>query len=199
MDALSYPWVDLSSLPAHELKKLSEPWPVPREELARLIELVRPFVPEWAQLEAGAHFGPIRGKGSGHFGQLFVFYGNSVLVQRAALEQLQATGLKGLQGSPIQVSFRGKNPPEFLDLRLEQRGNLHRDCLPPDLKPPCQACGTQDLKRPEPVILDAASLPRDLDLFQERQGGIVIASERFVEAVRRLGLGGATFRELEAR
>lgn len=199
IDGLLYPCVDLSSLPAHELKKLSNPWPVPREEFNRLRELVRPFVPDWARLLPGAQFGPIRGKGSGHFGQLFVFYSCSVLVRREALEQLQAAGLRGLRGCPIQARFREKNPPEFLDLQLELRGQLHQDCLLPDLEGPCPACGYQGFSRPKRIVLDAASLPSDLDVFQDRKGGIVIASERFVDTVKRLNLGGATFNEVEVR
>ncbi len=67
-----YPCVDLSGLPPEELKKLSDSWPVPREEFVRRRELVRPLVPPGAVLKPGAAFGPLQGTRLGYFGQLFI-------------------------------------------------------------------------------------------------------------------------------
>ena len=197
---LQYPCVDLSSLPAHELEKLSNPWPVPLEELSRLTERVRPFVPSWAVLKPGAVFGPITGKGSGRFGQLFMQAPWILLLRREALEHLQASGVRGLQGCPIQVHFRGKNAPELLELQLKLHGRIHPSCLPPDRKPPCPTCGNESYKLPNPVALDAASLPEDVNVFRlEEVPGIILVTERFVDAVTRLELEGVAFRELETR
>lgn len=197
---LQYPCVDLSSLPAHELKKLSEPWPVPPEEISRLAELVRPFVPSWAVLKAGAAFGPLIGKGSGRFGQLFLQNPWTLLLRSEALEQLQAHGVRGLQGCPIDVRIRGKNPPELLELQLELHGRLHPACLPADRKPPCPTCGNDRLTLPDPIILEAASLPADVDAFRLAEATtVILVTERFVDAVKRLGLDGVTFRELKTR
>ncbi|WP_171819036.1 SitI6 family double-CXXCG motif immunity protein [Pyxidicoccus fallax] len=195
-----YPCADLSSLPAHELKKLSNPWPVPQEEIARLIELVRPFVPSWAVLQPGALLGPITGKGMSRMGQLFMQNPWTLLVRRGAFERLQAAGVRGLQGYPIDVRFRGKPPPELLDLQLELHGQMHPTCLPPDRKPPCPTCGDDSFKLPDPIVLDAATLPEHVDVFRMRDvPGIILVTERFVEAVKRLELDGVTFRELEVR
>lgn len=197
---LQYPCVDLSSLPGHELEKLSNPWPVPPEELSRLTELVRPFVPSWAVLKAGAVFGPITGKGSGRFGQLFLQAPWLLLLRREALERLQASGVRGLEGCPIQVHFRGKNAPELLELQLKLHGRIHPSCLPPDRKPPCPTCGNESYKLPNPVALDAASRPEDVDAFRLQDvPGIILVTERFVDAVTRLELDGVAFRELETR
>jgi hypothetical protein len=50
------------------------------------------------------------------------------------------------------------------------------------------------------MILAAASLPGDVDVFRLRQGWTnIIASERLVEAVHRLELDGVLFQELESR
>lgn len=169
---LEYPCVDLSSLPAHELKKLSDPWPIPREEMSRLTELVRPFVPSWALLKPGALFGPITGKGVGRFGQRVMQTPWTLLLRREALERLQTAGLRGLQACPSDIRFRGKNPPELLELH----------------------------KLPNPLILDATSLPEEVDVFRmEDVWGVILVTERFVDAVKRLELDGVTFRELEAR
>ncbi|MFP2909755.1 double-CXXCG motif protein [Pyxidicoccus sp. 3LFB2] len=200
---LEYPCVDLSSLPEHELKKLSDPWPVPSEELARLTELVRPFAPSWAVLKAGTLFGPITGKGSGHFGDLFMQAPWTLLLRRQALEQLQSSGVRGLQSNPIQVNFRGKNPPELVELQLRMYGRLHPACLAPDRKPPCPTCGNPSKQKlPNPLILDAKTLPADMnvDVFRlEEIPGFILVTERFVDAVAGHGLDGVTFRELETR
>lgn len=197
---LQYPCVDLSSLPEHELKKLSDPWPVPPQEMARLIEVVRPFAPAWAVLKAGALFGPLTGKASGRFGQLVMQTPWTLLLRREALEQLQAAGIRGLQGCPIDVRFRGKNPPELLELQLELHGSIHPSCLPADRKPPCPTCGNDWLKLPNPIVLDAASLPEDVDVFRMADAWtVILVTERFVDAVTRLELDGVTFRELETR
>ena len=200
MTGLLYPCTDLSSLPPQELEKLSTPRPVPREEIHRLAELVRPFAPSWALLKPGAKFGPLTGTGAGRFGQLFMQSPWTLYLRREALEQLRAAGVRGLQGCPIDVRVRGKNPPELLELQLELHGRFHPACLPADRKPPCPTCGNDRLKLPDPIILDAASLPEDVDVFRMADAWtVILVTERFVDAVTRLELDGVAFRELETR
>lgn len=195
---LQYPYVDLSGLP--ERKKFNKPWPVPFSEFSRLRELVRPMVPAGAILEPGTKFGPLEGTGSGFFGQLFMQNPWSIYVRREALEKLREAGLQGLQGCPVDVRFRVKRPPKLLALQLELHGRYHPDCLPADRKPRCPTCENEPFQRPNPIILDAASLPAELDIFRLREGWtLIIATERWVEAVRRLDLDGVIFRELETR
>ncbi|NPC77605.1 hypothetical protein HPC49_04980, partial [Pyxidicoccus fallax] len=144
---LSYPCVDLSALPPDDLKKLTDSWPVPRPEFNRLRELVRPFAPPEARLVSGVQFGPLSCKGSGNFGQLLAFYSTELLVRVEALAQLRGAGLRGLeQACPVQLRFRGKNPPEFLEVQLELHGTPHRDCVSPKSKPPCPTCGYEDIR-----------------------------------------------------
>jgi uncharacterized double-CXXCG motif protein len=190
--------VDLSGLP--ERKKFDDPWPVPFKEFARLRELVRPLSPQGAVLEPSTRFGPLEGTGSGYFGQLFMQNPWSLYVRREALDRLQEAGMRGLQGCPLQVRFRVERPPELLALQLDLQGQYHPDCLPPDRKPPCPSCENEPLTRPDPMLLDAASLPLDLDVFRLRQAWTVImASERMADAAQRLELDGVTFREVEVR
>jgi uncharacterized double-CXXCG motif protein len=192
--------VDLSSLPPHELKKLSDPWPVPREELERLREVVRPLVPPGTLLEPGTMLGPLVGTGLGSFGQLFMQEPWALYMRREALERLREAGMRGLLGCPTQIRFRTKHAPELLEMQLQTQGQYHPDCLPTERKPPCPTCGSDFLKRPDAIVLDAASLPTELDLFRLRQGWmLIIANERFVDMVRRLELDGVLFEELEVR
>lgn len=201
VSAAQYPCVDLSGLPEEEQKKLSDPWPVPMAEFVRLRELVRPLAPLGATLEPGTVFGPLTGTGSGLFGQLFMQNPWSLCVRREALERMQAAGLRGLHGCPLNVRFRVKRPPELVDVQLETRGQLHPDCVPREREPPCPACGRdKGYSLPEPLILDAASLPTKLDVFRLGSAStVIIASQHLVDAVARLALDGVMFRELETR
>jgi len=195
-----YPCVDLSGLPPEELKKLSSAWPVPREEFIRRRELVRPLAPPGAVLKPGAKFGPLRGTGLGHFGQLIMQNPWSLCMRREALERLQDAGVRGLRGCPTQVRFRTRHAPELRDIQLESHGQLHPGCIPPR-EPPCPTCGAdKGFVRPDPYWLDAASLPEHVDIFRlGESSGSIIASERLMDAVRRLDLEGVIFKALEAR
>jgi uncharacterized double-CXXCG motif protein len=197
---LQYPCVDLSGLPPQELKKLSDGWPVPIEEFERRRELVRPLAPKDALLKTGTVFGPLTGTGSGSFGQLFMQNPWSLFARREALERLQGAELRGLQGGPVNVRFRAKNPPELWELQLTAHGQLHPDCLPPGRKPVCSICGRAEVSLPAAYWLEATSLPEHLDVFRLVDFPTqIIATERMVDAVKRLELDGVLFREVEAR
>lgn len=195
-----YPCVDLSGLPPAEQRMLADSWPVPREEFVRRRELVRPLAPSGAVLKPGARLGPLRGTGSGYFGQFIMQNAWSLCMRREALERLQDAGVRGLQGCPTQVRFRTRHAPDLRDIQLESHGQLHPECLPPR-EPPCPACGAdKGYVFPERYWLDAASLPTHVDIFRLGEAsGLIIASERLVETARRLELDGAVFKELEAR
>lgn len=198
--AAQYPCVDLSRLPERELKKLSDPWPVPREEFVRLREMVRPLAPQGAVLKPGARFGPLEGTGSGFFGQIFMQNSWSLCMRQEALERLQSAGVRGLQGCAVNVRFRVKRPPMLLDIQLKSHGRFLPDCLPPD-ESPCPKCNrSKGYKMPDPFWLQTASLPEHVDVFRlEDASTLIISSERMVSAVRSLGLDGVTFQELEVR
>ncbi|CAM4295777.1 Protein of unknown function (Gmx_para_CXXCG) [Myxococcus xanthus] len=108
--------------------------------------------------------------------------------------------MRGLVGCKTELRFRQKDPPELLELQLEPRGQLHPDCYPPELPPPCDVCGRFKLTLPDEPILDAASLPTDRDVFRVGNfATVMVGTERFKEAVQRLELEGITFRELPTR
>jgi uncharacterized double-CXXCG motif protein len=123
-----------------------------------------------------------------------------LLVRREVLEQLQAEGVRGLMGCRTELRFRQKNPPELLELELWPRGRLHESCLPPR-PPPCNRCGRDGFRRPEQPILDAKSLPENVDLFRlDNFETLIVGSERFVAAVHRLQVTeGLVFSELPVR
>ncbi|GHG89976.1 double-CXXCG motif protein [Comamonas sp. JC664] len=193
-----YPCVDLSPLPERAEFERARPEPFP--EFARLRERVRPLAPANALLPPGAAFGPLVGTASGEFGP-FAWQGTSLLLVRSeALQSLRTEGVRGLLAARAELRFRKKDPPELMDLQLEPRGLFHRDCLPADVPPPCEACGRPAFDRPEAPVLDAASLPSDVDIFRLADfTTMIVGTERVVDAVKRLGLPGLLAQELPVR
>jgi uncharacterized double-CXXCG motif protein len=196
----AYPSVDLSHLPAQEQKKYLPRVEEDYAEFERLREQVRPLVPPGVHLWPGTDFGPMNGSAQGEFGPLVVVNPWELLMRPEPLERLQAEGLRGLKGCCTALRFRKKNPPELLEMELLPRGCFHPDCVL-ERPLPCPKCERRGLKGPEEPILDAATLPQDLDLFRLADfKTMIIANERFVEAVRRLGYEqDIAFRELPVR
>ncbi|MCP3097494.1 double-CXXCG motif protein [Myxococcus sp. K15C18031901] len=192
-----YPGIDLSLIPEHHEFERARPEPFP--EFSRLRELVRPLAPPNAWLPPGTGFGPLEGKSAGRLPD-FIWMTSVLLAHQEALERLQATGVRGMTGHPTAVKFRQKPAPALREVQLEHRGALHPDCIPVETPPPCPTCGRHGFSRPDEPVLAAAILPTELDLF--RLGNfatMLIATERFVDAVRALELEGLTFRELPTR
>jgi uncharacterized double-CXXCG motif protein len=192
-----YPAVDLSVLP--DARDFEEPRADPIGEVQRLRERVRPLVPSDATLPPGTSFGPLVGTASGRFAP-FVWLGDGLLLARRETTQtLQAAGLRGVLGCRTQLRFRQKSPPELLELQLEPRGQLYPKCLP--VRPsPCTTCGRDAFRLPEAPVLDAASLPTDVDVFRVGNfATVIVGTDRFRDVVSEHGLEGIGFRELPTR
>jgi uncharacterized double-CXXCG motif protein len=187
----AYPSVDLS--PVASLADFETARTEPIEEYERLRELVRPLLPPGTLLEPGTTFGPAVGTAKGHFGSFSLSWLGDVRVRREALDKLQAEGVRGLKGCRMELRFRQRNAPELLELELVPTSQLHPDCLPPGHKPRCARCGQPGVGKPKDLLLDARTLPSDLDLFRSTDYSIELCTERFVEAYQRLGLDGLVF------
>ncbi|HYO71881.1 MAG TPA: double-CXXCG motif protein, partial [Archangium sp.] len=136
-------------------------------------------------------------KAQGRFGPLVTLNPWVLLMQREALEKLQAEGVRGLKGCHTQLRFRQRNSPELLELEILPVGRLHPDCLPLERKPPCPRCGRAGLTLPDARLLDMSTIPNHLDLFRlEDFSTVIVCTERFVEACRRLNLHGVSFHPL---
>lgn len=197
----AYPTVDLSTFP--ERTALERPrclQAVSLEEYRRLCDLLRPSVPRGAPLEPGTSFGSFEGTASGRFGDFYFMGACQPFAPQATLEKLQGTGLRGLSGARADLRSRGKNPPTLLALEIQAHGQLHPVCFPESWQEPCARCGRLGNRLPEAPVLKALTLPEDVDLFRLRDfKTVVIATERFVEAVHRLRLEDIVFQELPVR
>ncbi|QRN95096.1 hypothetical protein JRI60_39370 [Archangium violaceum] len=193
-----YPSVDLS--PVLSLADFEEARAEPIEEYERLCALVRPLLPPGAVLQPGAGLGPLVGNARGRFGSFASPDPWWLLVQREALEKLEAEGLRGLKGCRTELRFRQRNSPEFLELEILPQGRTHPDCLPSHHDPPCSRCLRFGLSLPDDLLLDASTLPNDRDLFRlEDFSGVIVCTERFVDACQRLGLDGVAFLPLPSK
>jgi len=197
----AYPTVDLSTFP--ERAALERPrclQAVSLEEYRRLSDLLRPLVPRGAPLEPGTSFGPFEGTASGRFGDFSFMGASQPFAPLETMEKLQGAGLRGLAGARADLRFRGKNPPTLLALEIQVHGELHPVCFPESWQEPCARCGRLGNRLPEGPVLKSATLPADVDLFRLRDfKTVVIATERFVEAVHRLRLEDIAFQELPVR
>ncbi|NVJ23208.1 hypothetical protein HUW62_18460 [Myxococcus sp. AM011] len=195
----NYPALDLTSHPA--AKKLAKAYlEKDFDAYEGLREQVRPLLPPDSPLLPGALFGPLVGTARGPFAAFLQQYGDVVLVRPDALARLQSSGLRGLKGVRTELRFRPKDVEELLELAVEPRGLLHPDCIPRSTQPACPKCGRHGFSLPKEPILDASSLPLDLDLMRLRNFAMVlVVTQRFKDAVEQLGLDGLTFRELPVR
>jgi uncharacterized double-CXXCG motif protein len=164
-----------------------------------LRELVRPLLPQGVPLGPGTRFGPLVGKAWGKFGPFAWLNPWTLLVRREVLERLRAEGLLGVEGYRTELRFRQKQTPELLELEIMPHGRLHPDCVPAEA-PSCARCGREGGIMPEEPVLKEDSLPMHLDLFRLVDlPTMLIATERFVEAVQRLGPSGVAFKALPIR
>jgi uncharacterized double-CXXCG motif protein len=188
---LAYPLVDLT--PVAALADFEKARTEPIEEYERLCELVRPLLPPGALLKPGTTFGPFVGTAQGRFGSFTMSWLGDLIVRRETLEQLQAEGVRGLKGCRMQVRFRQRNAPELFELEQLPVCELYPDYLPPGHEPACPRCGRPSVDKPKDLVLDARTLPGELDLFRLVHYSVALCTERFVEAYQRLGLDGLVF------
>lgn len=194
-----YPSIDLSSLP--EQAKFTKPrLEKDFSEFQRLCELVRPLLPEGTPLYPGTMFGPLVGTASGSFGSLFFQNPWTLLASRVAVDQIQSAGVPGLKACRHELRFRQKALPDLLELQIEPYGRLHTDCIPEEKRVPCTTCGRYGFSKPAEPILEASSLPEHLSLFRLANfSTLIICTDRFADAIQRLGLDGVALREMQSR
>ena len=191
----AYPSVDLSGWSLrHELAEARQ---VPLEEYERLRDLLRPHTPPGALLLPDSEFGTLRAKASGRWGALHLPYAWLLVIQREALERLREEAGIELRTSEMDLSFRSRATVDLLEVELHPHGRLHDSCFPGGRERPCERCGRQGDGLPDAPVVDRSTLPTGQDVFRLADfTTVIIATERFAEAVTRLGLEGVVFKEV---
>ncbi|WP_342374598.1 double-CXXCG motif protein [Myxococcus stipitatus] len=193
-----FPGVNLMALGDAE-REFRKARPEPLAEFLRLRELVVPLAPPRAALQPGSRLGPLVGKCRGRFPD-FAWLGDILLAQPHVIGGLQERGVREVEAFPTALLARPGAQSDLLEVQLAHHGQLHADCIPESVAPPCKACGWFGLRRPDEPVLDASTLPSGLDLF--RLGNfetMVICTERFLDAVSSIEGDGLTWRELPVR
>ena len=190
----AYPSVDLSGWAYRE--ELAEARQVPLEEYERLRDLVRLQVPFEAPLRPGAEFGPLIGKASGKWSALDLPSPWTLVMRTETVDQLREAGI-ALRASKMDLRFRSKTEVDLREVEIHCRGRLHDSCFPGGRERPCERCGRQGNSLPKEPVLDGRTLTGDLDLFRLSDfTTVIVATDRFVDAVNRFKFEGVVFKEI---
>ncbi|MGA2866359.1 MAG: double-CXXCG motif protein [Verrucomicrobiota bacterium] len=174
-------------------------WPVSPERIAELAAPILPLIPAGLPFGAGSEFGALTGQCGPRKGDFTWTNYNVPLVSKGALERLKGLGITATPTVDTEVVIKSKRPRSFdyLELDIEPRARI----APEFLQPQCPKCGRLELveipwdAEPAPVL--RTSIPEGLDLIRVWEDpGWNLASERFVDAVKTLGLTGNTFEEV---
>jgi uncharacterized double-CXXCG motif protein len=180
-----------------------EPWPDQRtplvvSEYERLKTRLSAHLPPAAPVRPGAGIGRFTGKVRGKPTELAWQETWTLFLTVDAVRQLLEAGVRvppcaptDLKPARTTLTFPTLVEPEIVPLAILDVSGLREP-----RQEVCARCGRQPGSYEE-FIVSAASVPNDMDLFRAlNHPGLVLASERFMEAVRAKKLRGCSFREL---
>ena len=193
---LNYPSVDLTGLPNE--KRYREFNAVALEKLEELITAIKPLLPQSAILRPGADLGPLVGTAQGKYSDFLWTNLWTLLVQNRVLDCLKEKGVNMPQAVPAILKHKRKETQEILELQIEPYTRIAASAYPSKVPPPCASCGREELKRPRKIVIERSSVPDHVDIFRGRDiTTLLLATDRFVEAVRTLRLSNILFRKVE--
>lgn len=192
---LAYPAVDLSKLSNEKVYRKARA--VSLEEFVELRRPILSLMPDGSVPLPGTRFGPLIGEAKGLFGDFAWLNLWTLLIQSQALQRLRLAGVRTPVGVPPILTFRDKNPPNLLELQLEPHGKMAPASFPINPLPSCPSCGRDPNSMPKHIVIEAPSIPKNLDLFRARDfTTLILATEGFVGAVQNLKLTGVVFQEV---
>ncbi len=192
---LTYPAVDLSKLNNEKVFRKAQA--VSLEQFVELRGSILPLMPGGWVLLPGTRFGPLIGKARGVFTDFVWVDLWTLLIQSSALDRLRVAGVRTPLGVPPILTFSGGNPPNLLELQIEPHGKMAPAALTNNA-PSCLSCGRNPNGVPEHIVMMASSIPQDQDLFRSRDfTTVILATQKFVETVKTLELGGIIFHPVE--
>jgi uncharacterized double-CXXCG motif protein len=173
-----------------------DPWPVSVPEFLKLQAPLRdsypglPFAP-------GTQLGPLAGRASGEMADFPWSNPWTFLIRCDALQRLSEFGCRGLKAYPTDLKPRRRDALEILELELPPTASLAAETLPLEARVSCPTCSRRAIQAPHEVVLDPATIPVDADVFRGSDlTTYIYVTERFVEAVRTLGLANIAFVEV---
>jgi uncharacterized double-CXXCG motif protein len=199
-------WAGMGAFPSVDLSTVDEPvlakpkGPMSLAEYQRLTALIRPHVPPELPIRAGGSFGPMVGFAQGQFGPVTCSPPWEVVLREDAVELLKTEGLTGVIAVRMELRTRRSTNPALYELEARPLARLHPDCIGEFKTPGCDICGRpESFSLPPKRWLMRSSVPEGLDVFGVHGANLHVVSERFVEAVRRLGPSDVHYQEITSR
>ncbi len=192
---IAYPSVDPIHLGGRiPLEAENVPW----EEYVRRRDIIRPYLPIGALILPGTEIGPLTGTARGRLAD-FAFSGPwNLLASPEAIDHLVRAEVTGLRAVATQITVPGGKRLPHVELEAQPHLRYAPQTIPADTQPPCPTCERWPVKPHRPLVFLADSWPDDHDVVRGREATTwIFVSPRFVEAVRSLGLRGATFTEVK--
>ena len=197
--AITYPSLDCSVLPnANRFRFKKTRAVVNIEEFINLRDQIKRLLSRDLPVPPGTQLGPMCGTTSGQHGDFTWDYSTTVFIHPEALRNLLAAGIKMPATVKPEIKARGKKPFEHLEIQTEAHALLSERCIKRK-RPNCPACDSSGISAfIEPDLIKMSSIPEDLDLFRMRiRSNYIQVTERFVDAVRSLGLTNIVFEPTE--
>ncbi len=159
---------------------------------------LRRLVPTDAPLYPGATLGVFTGKVSGRAHDVLWHESWTVFISQGSWDALVRQGVRLPSGTRARLSFKvGSTEVHYIEPEALLCVNLSRSGLKQRERQPCRTCGRQSGGFAEFLVDPAEALPDTTDLARAANNpAVLLASERFANAVRTLGLTGLACKPL---
>ncbi len=197
--SIAYPTIDCSKLTNEDdFKKYRRSKRIFLEEFLKLRNQIQHLLSSSLPVPSGTQLGPMLGTTFGQHGDFTWDYSSAVFIHPEALQKLLVAGIKMPTTVKPEIEARGKIPFEHLEIQTEAHALLSERCIK-RMRPNCPACDSSGISAfIEPDLITKSSIPKNLDLFRMRiRSRFVLATERFFDAVRSLGLTNIVFEPVE--
>lgn len=197
--AVAYLAIDCSKLRnENAFKKRKRSRRVSLEEFIDLRNQIQRLLPKNLPIPPGTSFGPLFGTTYGQHGDFTWTHPPTVMIHPEALNKLIAVGIKMPPTVQPEIKARGKKPFEHLEIQTEEHLRLSERCIKRG-RPNCPACGSSGISAfIKPDLIVKSSIPENLDIFRlNPRNNYIHVTERFVDAVRSLGLTNIRYEPFE--
>ncbi|MGE0887716.1 MAG: double-CXXCG motif protein [Blastocatellales bacterium] len=190
---MAYPRVNLRGTKFEDA--FIDPYPVELERLEELRQSIKHLVPEGLPLPPGTQFGPLIGIAEGPYCDFVWHHYWDILVKMEVINSLASEKTHLPKVSKPKLEFRGKYSANLVELQIEPLVTM---VFAQSSFNVCSACGRLNESRPEEIVIDSSKLPEDIDLFRVTNfSTVILANDRFVNSVKKLGLTGISFNSVK--
>lgn len=193
---LEYPTVDLNDFAAERLYRDARAEPL--NVYQNLRQKIADAFPQLPVLKPGAEFGSLKGKAVGGRLEGFVWRAWwTICLEASALEKLKDSDLSLPNTAKAELKFK-KEEQKVYEFDLPLKGKLINAVYDGSKMKCCDGCGRDGSTKPEEILIDAASIPNNADIFRVSNfTTIILVTEKFVRAVNNLDIKGAIFKEVK--